>query len=382
MHRCLLFILCVAAILAGSPFSARAAQERVLFLPSATDPAITQFNDRHYSVVDPANTNQGRLVLFLPGTGATPALYRAFPTNAANLGFHALGLMYPNADAINVLCTQYATNDANAAGNARLEVIDGTDRVNFLTVDRTNCIENRLLKALQYLQANYSTRGWGQFYSNNTVLWNKLIVCGHSQGGGMAAMLAKTRRVNRCIVFTDMDWWVAGNRPYNWMSATSSTPANLWYLFAHERDQFLDFGEMQISAAALDVSRYGAYVQVESSGSPTFSNRHFLSTNLDPATNQPTSYHGCPVVDAATPLQADGVTPVFKPVWDYLLLHETADITIEATPTNLTVTFSPGTLEQSTNLTSWTSVTNASSPLLLTKSGLGGRGFFRVNFGP
>ena len=382
MQRFVSVALFLTATGVVSLLNASASQERVLFLPSATDPAITQFNNSHYAVVDPANTNQGRLVLFLPGTGATPALYRAFPTNAANLGFHALGLMYLNGDAINSLCASNAPLDADAAGNARLEVIDGTNRVSFLSVDRTNCIENRLLKALQYLQANYSTRGWGQFYSNNTVLWNKLIVCGHSQGGGMAAMLAKTRRVNRCIVFTDMDWWVAGNRPYNWMSATSSTPANLWYLFAHERDQFLDFGEMQISAAALDVSRYGAYVQVESSGSPTFSNRHFLSTNLDPSTNQPASYHGCPVVDAATPLQADGVTPVFKPVWDYLLLHETADIAIESPLTNLTITFSPGTLEQSTNLTSWTTVTNANSPFSLPKNGLGKRGFFRLNQNP
>jgi hypothetical protein len=122
-------------------------------------------------------------------------------------------------------------------------------------------------------------------------------------------------------------------------------------------------------------------VRVESSAAPTSGNRHFLSTNLEPSTNQPTSYHGCPVVDAATPLQADGATPVFKPVWDYLLLHETADIAIEATTTNLTVTFSPGTLEQSTNLTSWTTVTNANSPLSLPKRGFGERGFFRRNLG-
>jgi hypothetical protein len=75
--------------------------------------------------------------------------------------------------------------DADAAGNARLEAIDGTNRVSFLTVDRTNCIENHLLKALQYLQANYPTRGWGQFCSNNAVRWSMLIVCGHSQGGNL-----------------------------------------------------------------------------------------------------------------------------------------------------------------------------------------------------
>jgi hypothetical protein len=178
MNR-LFFVFPVAsAIWAATGLPARAAQERVFFTPSATDPGITQFNNPHYAVVDPANTNQGRLLLFLPGTGGTPFNYRVFPQNAASLGFHTLGLMYPNGDAINVLCAQNAPLDPDAAGNARWEVIDGTDRVSFLNVDRTNGIESRLLKALQYLQAQYPTRGWGQFYSGDTVLWDKLIVAG------------------------------------------------------------------------------------------------------------------------------------------------------------------------------------------------------------
>lgn len=75
--------------------TAAAVPLEALFRPSATDAAITQFNDRHFAVVDPAVASRGRLVLFLPGTGANPFLYREFPRNAASLGFHALGLMYP-----------------------------------------------------------------------------------------------------------------------------------------------------------------------------------------------------------------------------------------------------------------------------------------------
>ncbi|MCX6880288.1 MAG: hypothetical protein NTW21_41755 [Verrucomicrobia bacterium] len=44
--------------------------------------------------------------------------------------------MYPNADAINALCAQVEPLDGDAAGKARLEVIDGTDRVSFLGVAR------------------------------------------------------------------------------------------------------------------------------------------------------------------------------------------------------------------------------------------------------
>lgn len=65
------------------------------------------------------------------------------------------------------------------------------------------------------------------------------------------------------------------------------------------------------------------------------------------------------------PLQANGVTPVLKPVWDYMLLHEAIPITIEATATNLTVTFSPGTLQWSVTLTNWIPDPSAQSPLVL-----------------
>jgi hypothetical protein len=376
--KCILALLTALVLASLGETTVSAVQQRVLFAPSATDPAIIQFNNNHYAVVDPAMTSRGRLVIFLPGTGAIPFHYREFPQNAANLGFHALGLMYPNGSAINALCAQNAPLDADAAGNARLEVIDGTDRVNFLNVDSVNCIQNRLLKALQYLHATYATRGWNQFYSGSTLLWSKLIVCGHSQGAGMAAMLAKTRVTNRCVMFTDMDWWVAGNRPYNWMSSASQTPVDRWYFLAHERDQFLDFTEMQASATALDVTRYGAYVQVESSPSASYSGRHFLSTNLAPAPAQPTSFHGCPIVDAATPLETDGVTPVLKPVWDHLLLHETAPIIIESNVTTISLLFSPGTLEQSDDLTLWTPQPAATSPLTLPLNTLPPRRFYRL----
>jgi hypothetical protein len=134
---------------------------------------------------------------------------------------------------------------------------------------------------------------------------------------------------------------------------------------------------MQTAAAALDVSRYGAPVQVESS-SPDYGSRHFLSTNLEPSPAQSGSYHGCPVVDAATPMQSDGMTPVLKPVWDYLLFNNTQPLTIEGTTDSIRVIFSPGTLEQSDDLTRWTPQPAANSPLVLPRSNLPFRSFYRL----
>jgi hypothetical protein len=45
----------------------------------------------------------------------------------------------------------------------RLEILDGTDRTPLVDVDRANSIENRLIKLLQYLDANRPGEGWGGF---------------------------------------------------------------------------------------------------------------------------------------------------------------------------------------------------------------------------
>jgi hypothetical protein len=358
--------------------SAWAVPQKVLFSPSSTDPAITQFNSNHYSVVDPAVPSRGNLVLFLPGTGATPSMYRAFPETSASLGFHALALMYPNPSSINELCAQSAPLNPDAAGNARLEVIDGMDRVSFVDVDSVNCIQGRLLKALQYLHATYPDRGWGQYFSGNSLLWSKMVVSGHSQGAGMAAMLAKTRVVNRCILFASVDWWQVGSRPYNWMSTLPQTPVDRWYLFAHERDQLLDFAQMQAGAAALDLVRYGGFLQVETAVQGGYQRRHFLSTNLEPAPPLAGSFHACPVADAATPKLADGVTPVFEPVWKYMLLNETLPISLEPQGSSVRIVFSPGVLEQSEDFLGWSPVPSATSPLTVPLEGAQTRRFYRL----
>jgi hypothetical protein len=76
-----------ALIVTFAFITAAPAQQRLLFAPTATDPAITQFTNNRYAVVDPALPERGRLVVFLPGTGAVPFNYSDFVENAASLGF-------------------------------------------------------------------------------------------------------------------------------------------------------------------------------------------------------------------------------------------------------------------------------------------------------
>jgi hypothetical protein len=376
-HHFLAFLLLVWAAAA-----APGAQERVFFAPSATDPEITQFDNSHYAVVDPDVPARELLVVFLPGSGGVPFFYTDFIENAASLGFHGLGLMYPNATPINQLVAVNDPLNPEAALLARLEVIDGADRVSYLEVNRTNCIENRLLKALQYLDATRPSMGWDSYFAGDTILWSKLILCGHSQGGGHAGVMAKTRTVHRCLFFGSMDYWAAGDRPYDWMSLPPLTPISQWFLLAHERDQLLDFGRMQTAASALDVDRYGAFLRAESASDADFRGRHFLSTNLEPARGAAGSYHSTMISDADTPREADGITPVLKPAWDYFLLHATPPVALELTAASLEIYFCPGTLEFSETLADWEAVPGAGSPLSIPRDVLGERGFYRLRLAP
>jgi hypothetical protein len=122
-------------------------------------------------------------------------------------------------------------------------------------------------------------------------------------------------------MFTGMDYWVAGNRPCNWMFEAPQTPTERWYFLAHQRDQLLRFPEMVMSAKALGLAGYGGFIQVETALDPAFNGTHCLFTNLAPAPIAPTSFHGSVIVNPAIARDNTGV-PLLKPAWDYMLLHK------------------------------------------------------------
>src|SRR3989442_15159229 len=65
--------------------------------PQATDPAIDRFLDNHYAWLDTTARTNHKLLVFMPGTGLTPAVYQLVQQEAARVGYHVIGLMYPNS---------------------------------------------------------------------------------------------------------------------------------------------------------------------------------------------------------------------------------------------------------------------------------------------
>ncbi len=281
--------------------------------PQATEPQINDWLEPHY-VINPSSVAVNRLFLFLPGSFGNPNRQTLITQQAAKLGYHAINLNYPNSWTVGSLCK--TSRDPNCTGNVRQEIIQGQDTSPEIEVNRANSIENRLVKLLQYLSQTYPEQGWSQYLDGDLVRWNLLVVAGHSQGGGHAAMIGKLHQVERVVMFgapADISRRLRALAP--WLSEPGATASERYFGFAHAQDP----GIKRIVKAweALGLTSYGAMVNVDVEHASTFTpNSHQFITSAAPAL--PQKYHGSVVTDSTTPRSSDG-TPMFKEIWQTLL---------------------------------------------------------------
>ena len=307
------------------PFASRAQTHVFAVAPKITDSRIdTALND-HYAFINRSAQPRRALVVFFPGTGAEPRNYRAFPTLAANLGFHAVGLMYPNDETVNGRCG--LTTDLDCMGAIRAETLDGIDRTPRATVNRPNSIENRLVALLQYLHAQNPHDDWAQFLELNsagefTPRWSAIVVAGHSQGGGYAGYIATVRRTRRAIMFGAMDYNGVVRRLANWMTAPKLTPDGEFFAMGHLRDELVNYGILSgLAWSAYRIPDFGAPVNADTASAPFAQTRSFFTNAESTALGAlftVAPLHNVPVVDVNTPLRNG--RSVFEAVWEYMLL--------------------------------------------------------------
>lgn len=281
--------------------------------PQATDPAIGQPLASHYAYLNPDVPQRQQLLIFFPGSCAPPSLYRSFLREAANDGYHAVGLTYPNCPEVNATCNAQQPIDPDCQEKMRLERLDGTDASPLIDVQPPDSILNRAAKLLAYLDANQPADGWGEFLDATVLRWESIAVAGHSQGGGHAANVGRLFAVPRVIMFdwTDVVPFV-GAAP--WLSKPKATPADLFFALAHE-GTFP--GAVALGWDALGVP--AGTVNVDTAAEP-FGNLHRLSTAVldQDGVGDSAALHSAVVLDGVTPLRPDG-TPMLAEVWRYLL---------------------------------------------------------------
>jgi hypothetical protein len=211
--------------------------------PATTNPAIPPIapaaSDYHY-VAEPASGRKNILVIFFGGSGSEPASYEDISNRAAADGYGVIDLRYEDSQVIGSVC---ATDDS-CFTQLRGEIIFG----NGVSYDNTqpsyayntgnqvipeaDSALNRIVNLLDYLArqpasaANPDPGYWKQFLTGNknspykTVadgtypggadpVWSKIVLSGHSQGGGHAAFLAvhlpTTSPARRVAMFSSPD---------------------------------------------------------------------------------------------------------------------------------------------------------------------------------
>ncbi|HZW07217.1 MAG TPA: alpha/beta hydrolase, partial [Phycisphaerales bacterium] len=288
-------------------YGSAAAQVRIeTVAPASTDPAINGWLGNHATAYSPSASHSGRLFLFMHGQGGTGAGAMELLRTAAEEGFHAIGVTYPNDWSPFNLCT----GDPLCPENLRREIIDGTDRTPLITVTRANSLENRVIKLLARMDVLHPGEGWGQFVVNGEIQWSRVTLWGHSQGGGNAGVLARLHVVERACLSAPAADGGAGN-PAAWW-ASHATPAASYFGFCHAQDQLatkVAFWD------ALGMGAFGSVVDVAGSAAP-FGGTHELSSSVAPAVAG--QYHNSVVMDAVTPRGTDNV-PVYKPVWRHMM---------------------------------------------------------------
>ncbi|MBI4911306.1 MAG: hypothetical protein HY823_01075 [Acidobacteria bacterium] len=283
--------------------------------PNTADPATTTYLSPHVAInPDPGAPSKGRLLVFLPGTGGQPSNQRLLLRTGALQGYHAIGLMYPNTPSVGSLCD--GSEDPDAHWKVRREILTGQDLSPLVSVGPSECVEHRLTALLKYLQQNVPTEGWDPYLSGGEPAWGRIVVAGHSQGGGHAGVLGKLHPVARVVCFSSpADWRSRAGQPAPWYAQPGATSASAVFGFSHQQDELVTWPLVTSNWAALGLPAFGTPVDVDAAG-PPYLGSHQLTTAWPhgAGASYPAPFHSATVVDAATPLLGDG-TPRYRPAW-------------------------------------------------------------------
>jgi hypothetical protein len=298
-------------------------------LPSATEPEIKEFNEPHWVylqreiVIDrnaqwPADRHQ--LLLWIPGTRPpnmrepAPGEYTRYASHtfcmfAASLGYHVISLTYPNT-----LSAASCNNESDPAAfeNFRMSIIAGGTSPR-ITVSRTDSIENRLIKLLQFLARRSPAEGWNDYLNpDGSIKWESIAVAGQSQGGGHSALIGIHHRVARVLCFgAPKDYSIALNAPAAWYTNPGATPKELYFAFNHDQDRQGCTPEHQIdNVRALRLDQFGAPVSVDNTPTP-FQGSHILMTDYPGGKVSSQAAHGTVISPRNFAL--------FNAVWRYML---------------------------------------------------------------
>jgi len=286
--------------------------------PADTDPSIGSALHNHYVVSNPWTPQRDVLFLFFPGTLSRATNYKMLCEAAADQGFHAVSLQYVNDVSVNNKCER--SRNLECYENMRREILFGSDFSPHVNVSRPNSAENRLVKLLRYLAVQYPLDGWEQYLTAGGVpRWSRIMVAGHSQGGGHAAMIGKYYSTAGVLMFASMDYSFQYDKAGDWIHRNSNTRPERFFAAAHTQDQTMPIAAMRRYWNSFGFRDIGPVINIDDVGSP-YANSNTLITSIKPAKldKDKSNYHNALCMDADTPLSSDG-KPLLYDLWLYML---------------------------------------------------------------
>jgi hypothetical protein len=276
-----------------------------LVKPAETDSNYSLNEESHY-IIRNTGTHLNKLLLFIGGSYSVPKDYYIFCGHSASIGLDVVSLSYPNGVATAPLGT---SSDQFIFDNYRQELCFGTQLSSVVSTDTLNSINTRAVKLIQYLKNTYPDQNWGQYLTaQNTLLWSKIIVAGHSQGSGHACYLSKKNLVDRVLMFSGPnDYSSYYTASANWLKQSGLTPAIKHFALLHIRDEIVPFSNQVINLQGLGLLGVGQNPTEADNLSTPYSNAHCLSVNI-PAM----SYHSSTI----------GANSKLPAVWTYMLTSD------------------------------------------------------------
>jgi len=289
-------------------------------LPWQTDAEIDGWLEPHVIKIDRGIPARDLLFVHLPGSYDVPTNSMLILGHAADLGIPAIGLRYPNGWTISSMCRW--SFDRACFEDVRLEILTGSDTSPEVAVDPANSITNRLLTLIELLDDRFPEDDWSRFLNRNGEIdWSKVIISGHSQGAGHAAMIGHLHSVARVAMFAGAgDYSALFGQPAPWLAEPGATPADRFFGFGHTADTLMPSGHLIELWTELGLAANGRTVNVDREP-PPFGESHMLLTSAVPDGSGPFLNHGSVVVDEYTPKYPDGSSR-FSEVWSAMCFPE------------------------------------------------------------
>lgn len=283
-------------------------------LPQSTDITITTATTFHYATLNTRLTLQNKLFIYLGSTASKPESYSLLIKTATSQGYHVINLNYLNA-----IDEQICKDKSDQACFAKYheEMIFGGKQSELIDVSVANSINNRIIKLLLYLHNLNPNNGWSQFYEDTDLIYSKIVLAGHGQGGGHAAYLAQKFPVDRLVLFSSPnDYSNVLKQPAAWCKEKFATTSDRFYSLVHKRDDVLDIAKQY--AIWKDIGLLNE-TDTSSADLPNYSSFHTLVTHLkpNPTAKELPLYRNATAQDYALPIGVD--RDQLKQVWLYLM---------------------------------------------------------------